>query len=645
MIELLSQPVSTSPQEAGPERLLNAGRNGKVTLRLAADGDRETIYRLRHEVYAGELRQHPTNAAGRLTDSLDPFNTYIVACEGSRIIGFISITPPGAPSYSIDKYLKRETLPFAFDEQLYELRLLTIPTAYRQGLLALALMYAAFRWAEARGGQRIVAIGRREILRLYFRVGMKPVGITVQSGAVTYEVLQGIMPGIHAALVKIRKMLDRIETEMAWEIGVTYRSPAECYHGGEFFTAVGEEFESLERLESVISADVLDAWFPPSPGAVEAVQRHLPRLLQTSPPTGCAGLVRTIARARGVKPECILAGAGSSDLIFLALRHWLTPRSRVLILDPTYGEYLHVLERVIQCRVDRLLLPRSDNYRLDPRRLECLLDNGYDLVVLVNPNNPAGQLVLRDELDSVLRKAAPATRVWVDETYIDYAGAGESLEVFAARSANVIVCKSMSKAFALSGARVAYLCASPHQLESLRPISPPWAVSLPAQVAAVRALQEPAYYAARYRETHQLRRQLGQWLKALDWEIVPSVTNFLLCHLPADGPDAATVIARCRERGLFLRDASTMGSQLGDRTIRVAVKDAATNQQMVRILGEVLGALSACHHAPAAGTALVGKSRPKSRSEDAALRKKAAGRNGPVGRKVTGRPPTRSGGS
>jgi histidinol-phosphate/aromatic aminotransferase/cobyric acid decarboxylase-like protein len=203
----------------------------------------------------------------------------------------------------------------------------------------------------------------------------------------------------------------------------------------------------------------------------------------------------------------------------------------------------------------------------------------------------------------------------------------------------------MSKAFALSGARVAYLCASPHQLESLRPISPPWAVSLPAQVAAVRALQDPAYYAARYRETHQLRHQLGKWLKALNWEIVPSVTNFLLCHLPAEGPDAATVIARCRERGLFLRDAATMGSQLGERAIRVAVKDAATNRRMVRILGEVLGARSAGHHAPAAGTSFVGKSRSNAASEYRALSKKAAGKNGPVGQRVTGRPPTRSGGS
>jgi histidinol-phosphate/aromatic aminotransferase/cobyric acid decarboxylase-like protein len=146
----------------------------------------------------------------------------------------------------------------------------------------------------------------------------------------------------------------------------------------------------------------------------------------------------------------------------------------------------------------------------------------------------------------------------------------------------------MSKSYALSGVRVAYLCAGPQQLESLRSLCPPWAVSLPAQVAAVRALQEPDYYAEKYRETHELRGQLIEGLRLLRWEVVPSVTNFLLCHVPADGPDAATVITRSRERGLFLRDPSNMGSRLGTRALRVAVKDAATNQRMLKILTEVL---------------------------------------------------------
>src|SRR3954469_10222756 len=124
------------------------------------------------------------------------------------------------------------------------------------------------------------------------------------------------------------------------------------YHGGAFFEAVGDEFDRLAAKDDVISADVLDAWFDPAPAVLEALREHLPWTLRTSPPTSCDGMRRVIARTRGVDPANVLPGAGSSDLIFLALRHWVHQDSRVLILDPMYGEYAHVLEQVIGCRVD-----------------------------------------------------------------------------------------------------------------------------------------------------------------------------------------------------------------------------------------------------------------------------------------------------
>jgi histidinol-phosphate/aromatic aminotransferase/cobyric acid decarboxylase-like protein len=343
----------------------------------------------------------------------------------------------------------------------------------------------------------------------------------------------------------------------------------------------------MDRLESIINADVLDAWFPPSPKAVEAIQSRLPVLLRTSPPSSCQGMCEAIATARGVPFDCVLPGAGSSDLIFRALGHWLTPHSTALILDPTYGEYAHVLERVIGCHVERLCLDQHEDYRLKPDDLAFRLADGYDLVVVVNPNSPTGQHVPREILEPVLRQAPWKTRVWVDETYVDYVGPRQSLEAFASRSENVVVCKTLSKTYALSGARAAYLCGSPHQLEPLRAITPPWGVNLMGQIAAVHALADQDYYAARYQETHALRAQLSEALTGLGWHVNPSTTNFLLCHLPADGTDAQTLIKRCREHGLFLRDMTAMSPRLGNRVVRIAVKDAATNVRMLEILREV----------------------------------------------------------
>jgi histidinol-phosphate/aromatic aminotransferase/cobyric acid decarboxylase-like protein len=157
---------------------------------------------------------------------------------------------------------------------------------------------------------------------------------------------------------------------------------------------------------------------------------------------------------------------------------------------------------------------------------------------------------------------------------------------------NLIVCKSMSKVYALSGARVAYLCAGPHQLEELRAHTPPWAVSLPAQVAAVKALADPDYYAARREETHRMREQLAAGFSALGWEVVPGSANFLLFHLPAAGPNARMLVEACKRHGLFVRDAAAMGSALGERAVRIAVKDGETNPRMVEILSTIAGSTS-----------------------------------------------------
>jgi len=560
----------------------------RYVIALADASDRDEIARLRHDVYARELGQHAANPLGRLRDALDDYNVMLVARVGGQIAGFISVTPPARGPYSIDKYFVRAVLPFAFDATLYEIRLLTVLKSHRGRELATLLMFAALRWVESHGGTHIVAIGRREVVELYLRGGLRLVGPSTQSGAVTYDLLHATLDEMRPHVAALDELIGRVQERTDWQLPFAFRTPAACFHGGAFFSAIGENFNHLERSHNIINADVLDAWFPPAPGVLATLHEHLPWLLRTSPPTSCAGLIEAIATARGVAPANLLVGGGSSDLIFRALRHWLTPASQVLILDPTYGEYAHVLERVIGCSVDRLSLTRDRDYIVDLDALTAALADHYDLVVLVNPNSPTGRHVPRAALEAVLRRAPLRTRIWIDETYVEYAGAAESHERFAAQSENVIVCKSMSKVYALSGARAAYLCAGPHQLESLRAITPPWVVGLPTQVAAVRALQDPGYYAARYAETAAARAQLATDLRALGWDVLPGIANFLLCHLPPAGPDAETLVQRCRAHGVFLRNAATMSASLGSHIIRLAVKDPATNARLVALVGRAI---------------------------------------------------------
>ena len=561
----------------------------KARISAAAPGDRPAIFRMRHDVYAQELRQHPTNSDLLLRDSLDDFNHYITAHVDRELVGFISITPPGFGKYSIDKYIAREDVPVPFDDGLYEFRILTVAKQHRSSRLAGTLIYAAFRWIEERSGRHIIAMGRTDILSIYLKFGMQPLNIQIKSGAVTYELLQSTTERQRVVVERHHRFLKNVCREVTWDLDMPFFKPAVCFHGGASFDAVGTCFDSLERRTSIINADVLDAWFPPSPLVIDALREHLPWLMSTSPPTMSEGLRRCIASARGLDEDNVLPGAGSSALIYLAFRHWLDRSSRVLILDPTYGEYSHILENVIGCKVQRFALRRRDRYVVDLDELREHIRMEYDLIVLVNPNNPTGQHIPRAALAEVLTSVPARTRVWVDEAYVDYVGPDESLEAFASRSENVIVCKSMSKVYALSGMRAAYLCAAMHQLSDLAAITPPWAVGLPAQVAAVRALRDESYYRDRYLRTHGLREELMEGLRRIGIrEIVPGAANFVMFHLDPGHPTAAAVVSDCKKRGVFVRDLSSMGSTLGSRALRIAVKNRETNTLIVEALEKAL---------------------------------------------------------
>ena len=578
-------------------------------VRLASSADRQAIYRIRHDVYADELGQHPSNAEGELRDPLDEFNEYIVVSLGERITGFVSITPPGGPRYSLDKYLDRSEWPFTVDAGLYEVRLLTVVSEHRSGPTAMLLMHAAQRYLEERQATRAIAIGRRDILGLYLRVGFERLGPSFLSGAVRYDLMSVEVDRIPEKTRRFETMLRSIEPRVRWRLDGAFITAdsdesrrtiatGSCLHGGASFAQIGAGFEALDRRHDVISADVLDAWFPPAPDVIDEIQEHLDWVLRTSPPTDCAGFIDAVSRIRGVPGECVLPGGGSSDLIFRALPRWVTPNSRALLLDPSYGEYRHVLQNVIGCRVEPFFLRAESDFSPDLEDLARRIQDDYDLVVIVNPNNPTGTYIPGEQLKSVLARARPETRIWIDEAYIDYVPQARSLESFAARSQNAVVCKSLSKAYALSGARAGYLCGSPRLIESLRPVTPPWAVGLPAQIAAVLALRNRSYYEARYEETRQLRSVLKESLENLGLCVWPGAANFLLCRTLDGQMDAATLVARCRQHGLFLRNVSSMTSRPDASLFRIAVKDARTNARMVAILGKELTA-DAC--APAAG--------------------------------------------
>ncbi|MEK7106827.1 MAG: histidinol-phosphate transaminase [Patescibacteria group bacterium] len=351
----------------------------------------------------------------------------------------------------------------------------------------------------------------------------------------------------------------------------------QAYHGGAFFNAIGNDFSTLENSTKVISADVLDAWFDPSPKVIEKIREYLSFALKTSPPTHCEGLIRTISEQRDIPQENIIVGSGSSNLIFAFFPHVVKKGDKVLILDPMYGEYSHILEDVINVELFRHALDKERDFVLDYDLLtKNITQVNPVMAVLVNPNSPTGQYWDRENILTLAKTFSDVTFV-VDEAYIDYVGGEKTVERDVAKHPNLVVIKSMSKVYGLSGVRLAYLTAPVSIIERIFQFIPPWPVSLVAQIAGVEALKDKKYYLRKYAETKSLREGMMQDLQMPSVKIFNSVANFFLVNLTGAGLSARNIVEELRKKNIYLRNCDSISKQFHDDFIRIAVKDKTTN--------------------------------------------------------------------
>lgn len=545
---------------------------------------RDQLQAMRHRIYAEELDQYARTSSKRLHE---PGRDFILCTRTSdgALCGYVSWTPPPRTAFRMASFLTLaqiltvlNVLDIVDDPHattLYEIRSLTVDPVCRHQGIARELMVRACLHIRQLGGAHIVALGRHDVLPMYRAIGLTVLDEPqVRIGEAAYSVMHCACESAYRA---IRDHLVRPPAD-----------DAACYHGGSSWATTGFDFQHRDQC---VVADVLDSPFPPCPEVVSALRTTLSRCCVESPPTDCAPLVQAITRQRAICADYLAVSSGSSSLMFTCLLQLLTQDSKVLILSPMYGEYKHILTKVIGCTVTECTLSRDDDFAVDMDALYTQACH-HDALVVVNPNSPTGQYT--HDLTTLLARLythAPTQQrcqfVWVDETYIEYVEGATSLETLIPQCAPLLVCKSMSKVYALSGQRVAYLAGQ--RVPALRKYIPPWSVSLSAQLAGVAALSNPAYYRRQYAQVHAQRVVLEDALRTLEFDVVPGCANFVLCFLPARySGTSAQFVRACQAHQVYVRDAANMGEALGPRAVRFAVRLEAEQARLLEVVGEVV---------------------------------------------------------
>jgi histidinol-phosphate aminotransferase len=329
---------------------------------------------------------------------------------------------------------------------------------------------------------------------------------------------------------------------------------------------------------------------PPNPSPVlrEVVSRAIGHTaLERYPDARARALKAAIADRTGARPDELLVGSGSDEVISLlltALAHPRAPSPQAVVLAPTPTFVMYrVTGRTHGFKVVEVPLDRD--WDLDMAAMKRALEmTRPNIVFVASPNNPTGNRMSHERVEELLRSAGDALVV-VDEAYVDYAG--ESLRGWRLRFPNLAVLRTLSKV-GLAALRVGWVEADEALVREIDKVRQPFNLSATTQAAATAVLREAwtdvqSHVAATVRE----RERLTAAVRAVPGvEVTPSAANFLWLKTPRP---AAQVYEALVGRGVLVRSFHAAGGRLADR-LRVTVGTTHDDDRFVEALTVALGA-------------------------------------------------------
>jgi len=333
-----------------------------------------------------------------------------------------------------------------------------------------------------------------------------------------------------------------------------------------------QPYESARRLFSMAdSAEVKTDWLNANENPQVPDIQINPALFNRYPDFQPEQLITAYSEYAGVKTSQVLASRGADEAIELLIRTFCRGQQldNIVICPPTYGMYAISAKTHGSNVVE---VPLTKNLQLDLPKLLPEVEQSK-LVFICSPNNPTGDVMNRDDLITLLNKAQDKCLVVVDEAYIEFCPE-QTVVSLLSEYPNLVITRTLSKAFGLAGIRCGFTLASEDVINALKKVIAPYPVPAPVAQIASDALNKDGLNWMQQQVTYlnALRDKFIDVAASLKFvEIVySSKTNFVLLKLN-DLVDAQSVMDFFSQNGTLLRNQSKQ--LMLDNTIRVSIGD------------------------------------------------------------------------
>lgn len=256
---------------------------------------------------------------------------------------------------------------------------------------------------------------------------------------------------------------------------------------------------------------------------MQEIQREIPNVLfNRYPDDGYTSLKQAYAKVVNVKPDMVLCGNGSDQMLGLLIGCTISKDDVLVTLDPDFGMYDYYVS-MHDGKMKKFAIQAGKDLDID-----ALIDfsKGASMILFSNPNNPTGNVVSKEKIERLL-EAMPEIPVVIDEAYMEFSNESviDLLDVYP----NLFVTRTLSKAFGAAGIRLGFLLSNAQNIEKLSALNVPYSVSRLSQMVGEIVLSHADEFQDLVKETIERRERLIALDQKLDSiEIFPSQANFVL---------------------------------------------------------------------------------------------------------------------
>lgn len=367
---------------------------------------------------------------------------------------------------------------------------------------------------------------------------------------------------------------------MSIQFGPDYVRAIAPYQGGKPIAEVAREFGLDEAKIVKLASNENPLGMPDSAkqamlAAVADIGRY--------PDSNGFDLKQTITAKYSVPQEWITLGNGSNDILELAAHAFVQPGQSVVYAQYSFAVYALATQAV---GARAVVIPAKD-YGHDLAAMAKAITADTRLIFIANPNNPTGTFLPAADIEDFLKRVPQNVVVVLDEAYNEYLAPELQYDSIAwvRQYPNLLVSRTLSKAYGLAGLRIGFGIAQPAITDLLNRIRQPFNVNSMAQAAAVAALNDKEFLQKSAQMNADGYRQLTQAFDAMNLEYVPSFGNFVLVRVGSDADAGARINLALLKQGIIVRPVGNYGLP---QWLRISIGLPEENAAFITALKNIL---------------------------------------------------------